>query len=91
MKPTTYALILGLSFLSACSSALAPGASKGECDENPAECLSVQQAMRQSDGSKTPPPSRAAIESGQVMQVWVPPTRQAGNGPLNVSGYYYVE
>lgn len=91
MKLTSWPMLMVLFVLSACSSALAPGKSTGECDENPDDCLSVQQAMRQSDGPRTPPPSRAAIESGQVMQVWVPPTRQAGNGPLNVSGYYYVE
>ena len=85
-------LILALTVgLAGCGAALAPGQSTGECDKDPENCLSVRQAMRASDGERTPRPSRAAIESGEVLQVWVPPTRQAGNGPLNVSGYFYVE
>lgn len=80
-----------LPLVAACASGLAPGDDKGACDRNPEKCLSVRQAMSKSDGPAVPRPAREAIESGRVMQVWVPPTRQHGNGPLNVSGYFYVE
>lgn len=82
--PTLTSLLL----IAGCGAAV--GTNKTQCEEDPASCSSVREAYQKSNGPVTPPPSEAALQTSDVMRVWVAPMRSE-SGVLSNSGMIFLE
>ena len=84
----TFVPLVCLLFVAGCEGSV--GTIRTQCEEDPASCRSVREAYNKSSGPVTPPPSQDALQTRDVMRVWIAPFRSE-TGVLTNSGLIYLE